>query len=138
MFDTSTEFGSRVARRLEEEQVIWFTTVRADLTPQPTPVWFLWDGETFLIFSRPQAQKLRNIERNPKVALNLDSDGLGGNIVVLWGEASIDVNGPSANEIAAYGQKYQAGFARIGVSREDFTKSYSVAIRVTPTHLRGH
>ncbi|MFQ5612516.1 MAG: hypothetical protein ACE5H9_10325 [Anaerolineae bacterium] len=39
--DLSTEFGLRVARRLREERIIWLTTLRADQTPQPSPVWFL-------------------------------------------------------------------------------------------------
>ncbi len=46
--DTSTEFGQRVAGHLANDQVIWLTTVNPDLTPQPSPVWFLWDGETLL------------------------------------------------------------------------------------------
>jgi hypothetical protein len=38
-----------VEKRLREEQVIWLTTVRADGMPLPTPVSFLWAGETVLI-----------------------------------------------------------------------------------------
>jgi PPOX class probable F420-dependent enzyme len=49
--DTSTPFGQRVVQRLREDVVIWLTTVRADGTPEPSPVWFLWDQETFLIYS---------------------------------------------------------------------------------------
>jgi len=32
-------------------------------------VWFFWDGEEFLVYSQPRRQKLRNIERDPKVGL---------------------------------------------------------------------
>ena len=53
LFDPQTDFGARVARRLQNEQVIWITTVRVDGTPQPTPVWFIWDGETILIYPCP-------------------------------------------------------------------------------------
>ena len=83
--DTSTPFGARVERRLREEQIGWLTTVRGDGLPQPSPVWFLWDGETILIYSRPDTPRLRNIAGNPKVALNLDGDGRGGDIVILSG-----------------------------------------------------
>src|SRR5712691_10160935 len=98
-FDTSTEFGARVERRLREDRVIWLTTVRPDGTPEPSPVWFLWDGETFLIYSQ-HTQKLRNIEDSPRVALNLDGDGLGGNIVVIIGRAEIASGAPPANEVS--------------------------------------
>ena len=42
--DPSTEFGARVARRLDEEVVAWLTVVDGAGTPQPAPIWFLWDG----------------------------------------------------------------------------------------------
>jgi hypothetical protein len=38
----------RVAQRLREDAVIWLTTVAANGTPQPNPVWFLWDGHSVL------------------------------------------------------------------------------------------
>ncbi len=138
MIDLTTEFGRRVVRRLEEERLIWLTTVDSEGVPQPKPVWFLWDGQTFLIYSRPDTYKLKHIARNPRVALHLDGDGLGGNIMVFTGEASLAPDAPPANEVAAYVQRYQPGFARIGMSAEKFAESYSVALRVTPTSLRGH
>jgi len=53
MIDLSTDFGARVARRLDDEIMIWLTTVRADGTPQPSPVWFLWIDQSILIYSQP-------------------------------------------------------------------------------------
>jgi PPOX class probable F420-dependent enzyme len=137
MFDQSTEFGARVARRLHDEWIIWLTTVRADGMPQPVPVWFLWDGQTFLIYSQPDTPKLRNIARNPKVALHFDGDGQGGNIVVFNGEARVDPQAPPADQVAAYVEKYREAIAQIAMTPESFARSYSVAIRVTPTRLRG-
>ena len=136
--DTSTPFGARVERRLREEQIGWLTTVRGDGLPQPSPVWFLWDGETILIYSQPGAPKLRNIAGNPKVALNLDSDGRGGDIVILSGEARVDAGAPPAHEVAAYVEKYREGIAGIGMAPEGFAAAYSVAVRMTPAGLRGH
>ncbi len=138
MIDLTTEFGRRVARRLAEERIIWLTTVDAEGTPQPRPVWFWWDGATFLIYSQSKTHKLEHIRRNAKVALHLDGDGLGGNIVVFTGEASLAPDAPPANQVPAYVQKYQPGFARIGLSAEEFAQKYAVALRVTPTSLRGH
>ena len=47
--DTQSEFGKRAARRLKDELIYWLVTTAPDGTPQPSPVWALWDGETFLI-----------------------------------------------------------------------------------------
>jgi PPOX class probable F420-dependent enzyme len=136
--DTTSEFGQRVARRLRDETVGWLTTVGPDGTPQPSPIWFLWDGETVLMYSRPDTPKLRNIERNPRVALNLDGDGRGGDIVILTGEARIDREAPAATDYPEYLEKYRQRFARNGMTPEWFAEAYSVPIRMTPTRLRGH
>ena len=66
--DTTSEFGARVERRLGRDLIAWLTTVSPSGTPQPSPVWFLWDRETFLIYSRPDTPKLRNIRSRPTVA----------------------------------------------------------------------
>ena len=134
--DTSTEFGSRVERRLRDERIIWLTTVGPDNTPQPSPVWFWWDGATLLIYSQPNTPKLRNVERNPRVALNFDGDGQGGDIVVITGEARV-LDGPPADQVAEYTAKYRESFTRIGMDAATFARTYSVPLRVTPTKLRG-
>jgi PPOX class probable F420-dependent enzyme len=138
MIDTNTEFGQRVARRLAEERIAWLTTIDSNGNPQPRPVWFLLDGKTFLIYSRPGTAKLRHIAERPQVALNLDGDGLGGDIVVFTGQAAIDPAAPPADRVPDYVAKYQPGFARIGMTPAEFAASYSVALRVTPLKLRGH
>ncbi|HSG17815.1 MAG TPA: TIGR03667 family PPOX class F420-dependent oxidoreductase [Anaerolineae bacterium] len=138
MLDTRSEFGRRVTRRLGEERIIWLSTTGADDYPQPRPVWFLWDGESFLIYSRPGTAKLKHIAARPKVALNFDGDGQGGDIVVFTGRAAIDASAPPADQLPAYSQKYRAGFQRLNMSAADFAQDYSVAIRVWPEALRGH
>ncbi len=75
--DPSTPFGERVARRLRDEPIIWLTIVGADGTPQPNPVWFLWDGESFLIYSLKSAKRLGHIQRSAKVSLHFDGNGTG-------------------------------------------------------------
>src|SRR4029450_5362245 len=105
MIDCSGDFGARAARRLEQEIVIWLTTVRADGTPQPSPVWYLWADQELLIYSKPNTPKLRNIGQNPKVSVNFDSDGRGGNIVIVAGAARIDEGAPSVLEVGAYLEK---------------------------------
>jgi PPOX class probable F420-dependent enzyme len=137
MIDLSSEFGVRVAARLDQELIIWLTTVRADGTPQPSPVWFLWVDQTVLIYSQPNKQKLRNIAQNPKVALNFNSDQDGGAIAIITGDAQIDPQVP-ADQISAYLEKYRLAIADLGSAPESFAQSYSVAIRVTPTSLRGY
>ncbi|HEX2051711.1 MAG TPA: pyridoxamine 5'-phosphate oxidase family protein [Actinomycetota bacterium] len=87
--DPSSGFGARVARRLREERLAWLTVVDRAGTPQPAPVWFLWDdaSASALVDSRGDAKRLGHMRANPRVALHLDGNGTGGDIVVLTGAA---------------------------------------------------
>src|SRR5450759_2140851 len=98
MIDTKTEAGARAEGRLRDEVMIWLTTVRSDGQPQSSAVWFLWDGDTFLIYSQPRAPKLRNIAGQPRVSLHLDGDGRGGDIVTIDGVAAIDETAPPVDQ----------------------------------------
>ena len=133
MLDTTTEAGGRAERRLREEEIAWLTTVRSDGQPQSVPVWFFWDGERFLVYSQPGRQKLRNIERNLRVGLNLNSNAQGGDVVRAEGTAEIVEDAPPATEIPEYVEKYRDAIARIGFDPDGFARAFSVAIRVTPT-----
>jgi len=135
--DTTTPFGERAARRLREEGLGWLVTVSPAGQPQPSRVWFLWDGDTVLLYSRPDAPKLRNIAANPRVALHLDGDDVGGNLVILHGTARV-VDGPAADTVPAYVDKYDARMARNGWSPADFAALYSVPLRIDPARLLGH
>ncbi|MBF6474105.1 MULTISPECIES: TIGR03667 family PPOX class F420-dependent oxidoreductase [Nocardia] len=135
--DTETEFGAKVAERLNRESVLWLTTVGPTGTPQPNPVWFQWRDGEFLIFSKPGQPKVRNIQRNPRVALNLNSTETGGDVVVLTGTARVVEQPPSAAEIASFTEKYAEGLRSIGMTDEQFYAEYSEVVRVTPDRLRG-
>ncbi|WP_067464287.1 TIGR03667 family PPOX class F420-dependent oxidoreductase [Nocardia amamiensis] len=135
--DTETEFGAKVAERLNRESILWLTTVGPTGTPQPNPVWFQWRDGEFLIFSKPGQPKIRNILRNPRVALNLNSTTHGGDVVVLTGAARVDEQRPGADEIAAFTTKYTDGLRSINLTDEQFYAEYSVVLRVTPDRLRG-
>jgi len=138
MWDTSTPFGARVERRLAEEQVIWMVTSGADGAPQPSPVWFLREGDTLLIYSRPGTPKLRNIARHPRVALHFNTDPDGDDVIVFYGAAAVDTAAPSSAAHTAYQEKYRQGIANIGMTPESFAAAYDTAIRVRLERVRGH
>ena len=133
MLDESSEFGRRAARRLHEERLAWLTTVSPRGTPQPVPVWFLWDGDaSVLLYSRPDTPKLRNIAANPRVSLHLDGNGQGGDVVVCLGEASVS-DDPPAHQVDEYVEKYAALIERNRWTPESFAADYSVPLRIAIT-----
>jgi PPOX class probable F420-dependent enzyme len=134
--------AARAERRLTDETEIWITTVRADGQPQASPVGFLWDGTTFLILSRPDSQKIRNLRGNPRVALHLDigrqGDGEDGGVLTLEGTATLDPSPIGDDEAAAYVDRYQESIRASGLTPDAALAELSAVIRVTPTRTRAY
>jgi PPOX class probable F420-dependent enzyme len=122
--------------RLRREVIVWLTTVRADGQPQTSPVWFLWDGRTFLIYSLPTSQKVPNIRENGRVSLHLNDDGVGSDIVSIEGQASAGGSEQPLIDVPEYVEKYREMIAELGSDPVGFSAAYSVAIRITPTRWR--
>ena len=138
MIDLTSTFGHVVKQQLENEYVIWLTTVDSNFAPQPRPVWFIWENDSFLIFSQAKARKVAHIKKHPKAALHFNTDETGDHHVIIFiGEASIDTNCPPAHQVPAYLKKYAKGISDLDMTPEGFSEDYSIAIRIHPTEVRG-
>jgi len=136
MLNLTTKFGARVDKCLREEEVIWFTTVSSNGTPQPNPVWFFWDGVVITTYSKPDAFRIRNIRKNTKVSLSLQgADALGNNVVIIIGEATLNPDYDAL--LLGYVEKYQRYFPIMNVTVADLATAYSVEITVKPLKVRG-
>lgn len=137
--DEGNEFGARVARHLRDDIVIWLTTVSRSGAASPNPVWFLWDGmATVRLYSLPAAARVRHLEAAPKVTLNFDGDGRGGDIVVMSGTATLRPEDPPADDNPEYLAKYAGHISRIGLTPRTFAERFNLPITITLTGLRGH
>ncbi|HUG14765.1 MAG TPA: TIGR03667 family PPOX class F420-dependent oxidoreductase [Thermomicrobiales bacterium] len=134
--DTSTDRGRHVERRLREDIIGWLTTVRPSGQPDSVPVWFLWDGEAILVYSRPEQTKMQNIAHNPRVTFTVDDTKGGGDVIRVEGTAEYAGDFVPSHENVAYQEKYSSGIARIGYDAEEFAASYSAAVVITPTRFR--
>ena len=136
MLNLSAEASAALAERLRTENVAWITTVTPAGQPQSSPVWFLWDGGTFVVYAQPDSWKVRNARTNPKVSLHLNSDEQGGGVVTFEGSAQVLDGHPQVHEVPAYLEKYRDGIASIGMSPEQMGAEYATALGITPTRVR--
>jgi hypothetical protein len=108
-------FGERAAHRLRDEKVIWLTTVGRDGTPQPNPVWFLWDGaDELLVYNRREAKRLTHVA------------------------ARRDADVPAAHANPEYVAKYGDDMVRVSGTQAGFGAEYPVALRIAVRRIRGH
>jgi PPOX class probable F420-dependent enzyme len=135
LLDTTTPTGKRVQSRLRKEVVIWLATVGSGGRPHAVPVWFWWDGESFLIYSVP-GQKVKDIEANPSVTLHLNTTPNGGDVVRVDGGARRLRRHPLAHKVPVYIRKYAALIKGYGWTPESFSREYHVVLRVRPSRFR--
>lgn len=129
---------AHVEGRLRANLMAWLTTVRPDGRPDSVPVWFLLrDDETILIFSQAAKIKLRNISRNPAVALGLDVTDLGRDIIRIDGTAQYVPEFPAADQVTEYVVKYAERIGAIFGTPAQFAALYSEALIITPHRLHA-
>ena len=78
------------------------------------------------------------MQQNPRVALNFDGNGSGGDIIVITGQAQVSSDDPSADQLPVYVEKYRDFIARGFGTPERFAAIYSVPLRIHPIAVRGH
>jgi PPOX class probable F420-dependent enzyme len=123
-------------RRIAQDMVVWLTTITDRGAPAPNPVWFVRDGDDLVIFSTPQARKVRNIEQRPTVTLHFNSDPDGGDVVVITGKAAI-AHGQRPSALGAYLDKYEASITGpLDTTVDDIDRRYDTEIRIRPTRVR--
>ncbi|MCL4529699.1 MAG: TIGR03667 family PPOX class F420-dependent oxidoreductase [Chloroflexi bacterium] len=137
MVDFSSELGKQTLGRLENEAVIWLTTVTPSGTPQPRPVWFIWKDNKVIVYSKPHSKKIAHLKNNPNVALNFNMQSAEDDFQVLIGSAVIDSSPVPVLEEKEYMTKYADGIRNIDMTPQSFSQAYNVRIEITPTRLRG-
>lgn len=139
MIDFKSKLGRKAMRHLKREYFVWLTTIDASGRPQPRPVWFILEGDTLLIYSQPGAFKLKHILNNPNVSLHFNTPDAKGeeDVIVFSGTATIDPKAELVHKNSAYLRKYRTGIKTLGATPQQFTQTYSTAIRITLLSLRG-
>jgi PPOX class probable F420-dependent enzyme len=126
----TVELTQEVSGRLSSDNYGWLTTVAKSGQPVPRLVWFYFDGNDVVVYSEPNAAKVRHIKAHPRVSLNLDSDGNGAGIIVVGGNATVDAEGANPLEDEQYRAKYGELAKSFGFS-EEFLAAYSTRVKLS-------
>ena len=121
----------RTRRFLSEEPVIWLSTVREDGLPHLVPVWFWWDGESVLVYSKPHAVKVRALRANPRAMIALGEPDDDFDVAMVEATAELLEQAPPVP--AGFFAKYAARMPAGRLDPETFRATYTQAIRLTPT-----
>lgn len=113
--------SEELAAKLENQQNIWFSSVRPDGRPHLAPVWFVWHEGKIYIGTDPKSVKSSNIRQNDRVALALEDgthplicEGIARPLATPWPEALL----------AAFFKKYEWDLNK--------ETQYNLVLEITP------
>lgn len=123
---------------LRRDSVLWLSSTCTDGRPHVVPIWFVWDGERIIAFSKPNARKLRNLRGDPRAMLAVGVPGLDFNVELIEADAELPV-GPTIDLMPpGFAAKYRRRLRRAGLSVQRFAQVYSQPIVLRPTRFLGY
>lgn len=93
----------------------WICTVQPDGRPHAMPVWGLWLDDGFYFSTDPKSRKGRNIARDPRITVHLES---GDDVVVIEGSIVIERDAAALRRfVDEYDRKYEI---RVDTDKPDY------------------
>jgi PPOX class probable F420-dependent enzyme len=77
-----------------------------DGTPRVVPIWFHWNGTDIVMGTPADAPKVEALRRNPRVAITIDSNDFPPGVLLVRGEARLEVVEGVTDEYVASAKRY--------------------------------
>ncbi len=105
-----------------------------DGSPRVIPIGYIWNGEVFVMGSPVNAPKVKALAANPKVALTVDTDSFPPHVLLVRGEAAVEVVDGVPDEFVAASRRFigEDGMLEWEAGVRALYKQMAI-IRVTPT-----
>jgi len=135
MSELSTE---EIETRVAEEHVGTLVTLNQDGSPHVAPVWYLYRAGALQITTNEAYAKMRNIRRDPRVALSIASDSEPYWYVVFEGEAIVEErNGPVERATREICVRYRGEQGGDEYARELMAEGGTLILRITPLRVKS-
>jgi len=106
---------SYVEERMRTAKNYWVATASPTGKPAVTPVWGVWLDGRLYFDGAPSTRRGRNIRRNPRAAVHLES---GDQVVILEGTAAVLSGAPERGLAERLAAAYTAKYGDMGYSPE--------------------
>ena len=137
MAPTEQLADERIQRYLGTKEVVVLATLGADGAPHGMAMWFLHTPDAILMLTVADLQKVRDLRRDPRVAMVAESVVDGGPCgVAVRGRAEILDDSPGRRAfVEAFLSKYHPRLERLWGARA--MPSNRIMFKITPSHVRS-
>jgi PPOX class probable F420-dependent enzyme len=119
---------------LEEAQFSRLATINEDGTVHIAPIFFKYDDGQILMATQDPSRKIRNIKRNNKVTVLIDTTDVPFKGALIYGTAELDYEDVITKRIAIFRRRLSQEDAETYANRLS-GKWKCVIIRITPTKI---
>jgi len=136
--DVSLRRRPEAEAALRDDPVVWLSSIQSDGRPHLVPVWFHWDGEQILAFSKPRARKVDNLRDEPRVMLAIGTPGPEFEVELIEATAALPDAAAADLMPPGFGAKYRELLRCANLSVQRFAEVYSQPIVLRPTRFLGY
>lgn len=119
-------------RHMAAPNIAVIGTIGRDGSPHQAPVWYLWQDGALLIPTERRSQKWRNIQRDPRVSVCIDTRNGPTRVALISGTAD-ELPADYAPFRVRFYQRYHGDGAQVALDANPVNPADWVVIRVTPT-----
>jgi hypothetical protein len=105
-----------------------------DGTPRVVPIWFQWTGEEVVMSGPPDVPKVAALREHPDVAITIDGDQWPYKVLLLRGQAKVDLVDGVTPEYGASARKHfgdEQGNAWVGQVGQMVSQMARISVRPT-------
>lgn len=118
---------------LDEQHVGIIVTINKDGAPNPMPIWYIHRDGVFLMRTGANSAKAKNIRRDPRISICVQSEQLPYKSVTVWGTATLTGDDAGlGREIAVRYLGEQRAAAYLKASAASPTAEEEVTITLRP------
>ncbi len=110
------------------------STLKRDGSPQVTPVWYAYRDGKFVVSTAGFTAKARNVRRDPRVSVSINSPGEPFAYVLVHGRAKVTTDDMEAT-VTSIAVRYQGDEVGKAFAQEILKSSDNVLIEITPDKL---
>ena len=120
---------------LQEPHIARLSTINPDGTPHTMPIWYLYRDGAIWVSTQSIQQKVKNMRRDPRVTVLIDTNYMPYCGVMIYGEASIDPTDAVHRRVDIFERYFGDRASATAYAQAMAQKWEPVMVKITPTRM---
>ena len=120
---------------LSEPHVARLSTINPDGTPHTMPIWYEWRDGEIIVSTQTIQRKVKNMQRDPRVTVLIDSASFPYKGVMIYGEATLEFDDAVQKRVSIFERYFGNHQQAVNYAQQMAEKWQPVLIHIKPTRM---